>query len=201
MSNMDMKLLNYYLALKSPEAGEWNASPENLHAEWATRDFVRKYASLDAYTRVCNVGIGTGDWDDFLGYWLREKGCLTSIDIDSDICEIFAYRQRREGHPNPSNVLNKSLFDSALSKGTFELVTIIGSAVVEAGAMESCLDGCLGLLKKGGYLMFMAHSRSAPIEGVLQYVKDNGLQLARSQRYEMLPRYPFYICMIRKSEC
>lgn len=81
---MEARLLDYYLALKSPEAGEWNSSPENLHAEWRTRGYIRRYIPVESGFQACNVGIGTGDWDDFLGYWLRGKGRLTSIDIDRD---------------------------------------------------------------------------------------------------------------------
>lgn len=32
-------------------------------------------------------------------------GSLTSVDIKPGICELFAYRQRREGHPNPATVV------------------------------------------------------------------------------------------------
>lgn len=90
--NMDDKLFNYYLELKSPEAGEWNSSPECIHTELITRDYVRREFTVTDGIKVCNVGIRTGDWDDYLGYWLKGKGDLTSIDINKDICEIFAYR-------------------------------------------------------------------------------------------------------------
>lgn len=122
-----------------------------------TRDYVRKSFKPTEGIQVCNVGIGSGDWDDYLGYWLKGKGDLTSIDIDKEICEIFAYRQKREGHPNPSKVLCKSIFDSHLPKGKFDIVTLIGSAINEAGDFKRCLDSCFSLLKHGGHLMFMAN--------------------------------------------
>lgn len=83
--NMDEKLIRHYLELKGPEAGEWNGSPPCLYAEAMTRDYVRKAFTPADGMKVCNLGIGTGDWDDFLGYCLKGRGELTSIDIDAGI--------------------------------------------------------------------------------------------------------------------
>lgn len=71
---IDEKLFNYYLELKSPEAGEWNSSPQCIHTELITRDYIRKAFTVIDGMQVCNVGIGTGDWDDYLGYWLLAQG-------------------------------------------------------------------------------------------------------------------------------
>ncbi|MDQ0059111.1 class I SAM-dependent methyltransferase [Paenibacillus harenae] len=197
---MDNQLLDYYLALKSPEAGEWNSSPENLHAEWRTRDYIRKYVPLEVGFEACNIGIGTGDWDDFLGYWLKGRGRLTSIDINRDICELFAYRQRSEGHPNPSNVMNKSLFDPDLPQQAFDLVTMIGSTIDEAGQMKDGLDACFGLLKPEGRLMFMASLKSVSLDSLEQALSDFAYRIEQWERYEEMPQYPFFICMIRRDE-
>ncbi|MFD2117569.1 hypothetical protein ACFSTH_12890 [Paenibacillus yanchengensis] len=109
--DMDEKLFRYYLDLKSPEAGEWNSSPQCLYTEMVTRDYIRKSFAIFDGIKVCNVGIGAGDWDDYLGYWLKETGELTSIDIDSEICEMFEYRQQRERHPNPAKVICTNIFN------------------------------------------------------------------------------------------
>lgn len=84
--------------------------------------------------QVCNIGIGTGDWDDYIGYWLKGRG------IDESICVIFEYRQQREQHPNPSKVLCKSIFDSDLPQEAFDIVPLIGSAINETGDFKKCLD-------------------------------------------------------------
>jgi tRNA A58 N-methylase Trm61 len=195
---MDEKLLSYYLALKGPEAGEWNLSPDNLYVECMTRDYVRKEFAVTDGMRVCNVGIGTGDWDDYLGYWLKGKGRLTSIDIDADICELFAYRQRREGHPNPSEVMNRSIFDTELPQGDYDLVTLIGSTINEASQFERCLDACLGLLKPGGSLMFMASLKRSPVSRLEHYAEDRGAIIEQMERHELFVRYPFHISTIRR---
>jgi SAM-dependent methyltransferase len=194
--SLDERLLRYYLELRSPEAGEWNLSPECLHAELITRDYVRKSFALTTGFQACNVGIGTGDWDDYLGYWLKGTGQLTSIDVDPLICEIFAYRQRREGHPNPANTLNKSIFDSDLPQGKFDLVTLIGSAVNEAGDFERCLDGCMRLLKPGGHLMYMANLKHSPVEKLEAYCGKSKHPIEQLVRYETYAGYPFAIAKV-----
>ncbi|NIK67950.1 class I SAM-dependent methyltransferase [Paenibacillus sp. BK720] len=196
--NMDDKLFNYYLELKNPEAGEWNTSPQCIHTELITRDYVRKEFTVTDGIKVCNVGIGTGDWDDYLGFWLKGKGHLTSIDINKDICEIFAYRQFREGHPNPSKVICKSIFDNEITNEKFDIVTLIGSAVKETGGFERCLDSCFNLLNIGGYLMFMANLKYSSLEMLEGYLKRSSYQLVKKNLYEAFPEYPFFICKIKK---
>lgn len=196
--NMDEKLFNYYLELGGPEAGEWNLSPQCIHTELTTRDYVRKSFTVTDGFQVCNVGIGTGDWDDYLGYWLKGKGNITSIDIDNEICDIFAYRQQREGQPNPSKVLCKSIFDSDLPKGKFDIVTLIGSAINETGDFNKCLNSCFSLLKHGGYLMFMASLKYSSSEMLEGYLRQTNYHLEQKNLYESFPEYPFFICKIKK---
>lgn len=200
MNRMDEKLLRYYLELKGPEAGEWNSSPQCIHTELVTRDYVRKRFERFYGIEVCNIGIGTGDWDDYLGYWLKGQGRLTSIDIDAEICEMFEYRQRREGHPNPSKVLRRSVFDPDLPAEAFDLVTLIGSAIDETGDFFKCLEACFRLLKPGGYLMFMANVRSAPFDMLEQYMNGTAHHIEQKDVYTAFPEYPFYICRIKKYE-
>lgn len=196
--NMDERLLRYYLELKSPDAGKWNSSPECLYTEFVTRDYIRRSFELTEGIQVCNVGIGTGDWDDYLGYWLNGKGNLTSIDIDPGICEIFEYRQRREGHPNPSNVLCNSIFDSELPVEKFDIVTLIGSAVNETGDFNRCLDSCFRLLKRDGYLMFMGNVKQVPFERLETYISHSTHRILQNDLFDSFPKYPFYICTIKK---
>nr|WP_144923976.1 class I SAM-dependent methyltransferase [Paenibacillus bovis] len=198
MNNMDSKLFQFYLDLKSPEAGAWNTSPQCLNTELVTRDYIRKYFEVTEGIEVCNVGVGTGDWDDYLGYWLKDRGNLTSIEIDAEICELFAYRQVREGHPNPSTVVCKSIFDTDLPKDKFDIVTLIGSAVNEIGEFKKCLDACFSLLKQGGHLMFMAHLRYSPLEMIEEYIRNTNYIMEKQDIFDDFPEYPFYICKIKK---
>lgn len=133
-----------------------------------------------------------------IGYWLKGRGSLTSIDFDKEICEIFEYRQQREGHPNPAKVLCKSIFDLDLPKEKFDIVTLIGSAVNEAGNYGKCLDSCFNLLKQGGYLMYMANLKRCPVDMLEQYIRDTNYRIEQTDLYEAFPEYPFYICKIKK---
>jgi ubiquinone/menaquinone biosynthesis C-methylase UbiE len=195
---MEDKLLQYYLALRHPEANEWNSSPPCLYTEMMTRDYVSKNFSLADGIQVCNVGIGTGDWDDYLGYWLKGRGSLTSLDIDKEICELFEYRQHRERHTNPSKVICASIFDPELPAAAFDIVTLIGSTVNEAGHMERCLDSCFRLLRDGGYLMFMANLNSVSVDKAEHYVGTTCHRIEQMDTYELFPQYPFFICKLKK---
>ncbi|WP_052769872.1 bifunctional 2-polyprenyl-6-hydroxyphenol methylase/3-demethylubiquinol 3-O-methyltransferase UbiG [Paenibacillus sp. IHB B 3415] len=194
----DDKLLQYYLELNGPDAGEWNSSPTCIHTLLATRDYVKKKFDVFDEIQVCNIGIGTGDWDDYLGYWLKGRGSLTSIDIDESICGIFEYRQQREQHPNPSKVLCKSIFDSDLPQEAFDIVTLIGSAINETGDFKKCLDSCFHLIKPGGHLMFMAGLKYTPSEMLEEYISHTKYQIMQNDLYEAFPEYPFFISKIRK---
>ena len=150
----DKRLLNFYLARGGAEAQRWNLSPENLAAELAGRRLLQKWVRPTRGLEVCNVGIGVGEWDDFLGYWLAGRGKLTSVDNDKGVCDVFRYRQRRERHPNPSRVLCRDLLAKPAASGTFDLVTLIGSTASETGAFHAAVGGCFRLLKPGGRLFY-----------------------------------------------
>ncbi|MNW42571.1 hypothetical protein D3C74_197450 [compost metagenome] len=81
MNMDDEKLLQYYLDLNGPDSGEWNSSPQCIHTQLVTRNYIKKTFDIFNGIQVCNVGIGTGNWDDYLGYWLKGRGRLTSIDL------------------------------------------------------------------------------------------------------------------------
>jgi hypothetical protein len=141
----DAGLLDFYLEL---HAQKWNLSPENLFIEHTTRSLLARWVKPEG--AVCNIGIGAGEWDDYLGHWLEERGTLTSIDIDAAICDRLAYRQKRERHPFPARVIHTDLFDFS---GSFDLVTMIGSTRSEIG--EGAIDAALSLLKPSGVFFFM----------------------------------------------
>lgn len=67
----DDKLHRYYLELNGPNSREQNSSPTCIHTLLASRDYVKKKFDVFDEIQVCNIGIGTGGWDDYLGYWLK----------------------------------------------------------------------------------------------------------------------------------
>ena len=168
----DEDLLKLYLAWGSPEAAPWNLSPDALLAACATHELLRQH--VPARGSVCNIGIGTGQWDDYLGYWLRDAGALTSIDINSTICETLAYRQRREGHPYPTSVVACDLLENGLSPESFDVVTMIGSTLHETGSYEAALDAAFALLVRGGVLFYMDYARFHAPEQFEGYAERTG---------------------------
>jgi len=134
----DQTLLNYYLSLREREAYKWNLSPKSLYLELETRDFFSRHYHPSSPVKACNVGIGVGEWDDFLGYYLEGIGHLTSVDMDPEICRIFQLRQRMEGHSNPSRVVCED-FLAYKQPNAFDLLTIIGSTLNQMGKTQQAL--------------------------------------------------------------
>ena len=200
---MEQLLLQYYLLLKTPipEGGaEWNLSPEYHYLfGFAVRDFLRRSCRLFQGIQVCNVGIGAGDWDDFLGYWLKDWGTLTSVDIDGRICAVFAYRQERERHPNPSRVLNEDILHTSLPHATFDLVTIIGSTPQETGNPRGALDRCFGLVKPGGRLLYMGTTEIAPATWFEEYLHLTSHVIEQQQQFDYYPEMVGYAYLVGKT--
>src|SRR5690606_743746 len=139
-------------------------APRTLYLEYWTRQFITSRLVRMPGLRVCNVGIGTGDWDNFLCDLLIDAGSLTSIDIDREICELFRYRQQREGHPNPSTVVCADVMADSLPPASFDVVTVIGSTVSESGNYDRCLTSCMRLVRSAGFLMYMDFHRTPATE-------------------------------------
>lgn len=132
------------------EAERWNLSPERLYIDTWTRWFLRERLPWDDIETACNVGIGQGDFDDWLGFALGSDAELVSIDRDPHVVATFQARQRDEGHPNAADALHDELFTT--SRGPFDLVTVTGSVLQETGDPARSLDALLRLVAPGGWL-------------------------------------------------
>lgn len=194
----DAKLLNFYLDMYGAEAAPWNLSPVNLYLEMETRDWFIKEVALPVDCSVCNIGIGAGDWDEFLGYKLLGKGRLTSVDIDSETCDTFAYRQKREGHPNPSIVICQDILEPFPTNQLFDLVCITGSTLRETGAYEPVLDNLQKLLKPGGLLFYMDVERYHGQAKLSDYLNRQGkLHLIKSELFTRFPNMMFHVNLLK----
>ncbi|WP_010275456.1 class I SAM-dependent methyltransferase [Paenibacillus senegalensis] len=188
----DEKLLQFYLNLRSSEAGPWNLSPENLYIELEVRHHIRELIYLHSRLNVCNIGIGTGEWDDYLGYILTGRGNITSVDIDNHTCELFQYRQKIESHPNPSKVLCENILETSLNANSFDIVTIIGSTVREIGQYNRTLETCFKLLKPGGQFFYMDFEKNYPIDLFEQWAQNANHEIEtviRLSRYEVVESF------------
>src|ERR1041384_4738493 len=124
----DADLLAHYL---ERGAQAWNTSLESSWLEYELRRVVLAHLPAKRPLAVCNVGIGVGTWDDWLGHVVGAE--ITSVDRDAAICATFAYRQQREKHPFPARVVCGDVRDNALGAARFDVITCVGSTLEESG--------------------------------------------------------------------
>ncbi|WP_145412741.1 methyltransferase domain-containing protein [Paenibacillus xylanexedens] len=193
----DQNLLNFYLHMREKEAYQWNLSPASLYLELETRDFLTKYFNVFSGMKALNIGIGVGEWDDYIGYLLNGAGSLTSIDIDSDICDIFKYRQKKEGHPNASTVICEDFLACELPQ-TYDLVTMIGSALQETGAYRKGLQKISEVLKPNAQFMYMDFDRYHKKEDLFELLTELKFELKHIEEYNRFSNVSFYCMKIQK---
>ena len=144
----DSELLAHYVA-RGAEA--WNTSLESAWLEYELRRFVLAHLPPRRPLTVCNVGIGVGAWDDWLG---RVVGApITSVDRDAQVCRMFAYRQPRERHPHPARVICGDVRDRALGDARFDVITCVGSTLDESGDRGTTRRALERALVPGGLLL------------------------------------------------
>lgn len=192
------KLLGHYLMLREPDSYQWNMSPRSLYLELETRDFFARNFVFQKGMNVCNIGIGVGEWDDYLGYLLKDFGQLTSVDMDKDICEIFSLRQQREGHLNPSYVICSDFLKCEFSLRSFDLITIIGSTLNEVGVYRKTFERVSNLLKPGGHLFYMDLHKYNAKEKLLGMLPELDMDVEVSEEYDRYPSIRFYCIKIKK---
>lgn len=196
----DSNLLQYYLNMRESEAYQWNLSPKSLYLELETRDFFARHFEAFDGIKACNIGIGVGEWDDFLGYWLHGFGKLTSIDIDPDICGLFGYRQKREGHPNPSTVMSGDFLTFDLPIGEYDLVTMIGSTLNEIGVYRRTFEKIGEILKPGGILMYMDFDRDDRKDKLPDLLPHWHMETEKVETYDRFSSLKFFNMKIRKAK-
>lgn len=173
------RLLRHFLAQGGPESGPWNVSPELAYVTYCFRSWFREACRTKrGALEVCNVGIGAGEWDDFLGYELLGRGSLVSVDIDPEICDLLRMRQRAQRHPNRARVLCRDVLRMR-SRARFDIVTIVGSTLAEIGNYEAGLEKAVGLLKPRGRLFYTDFERLHPRRNFPPVARRQGVRILR----------------------
>jgi len=145
----------------TPVYQRWILSPERLYLDCWTRHFLREHLDPSQIRSACNVGIGPGEFDDWLGYLLLGHATLTSVDIDHTVVEAYRARQARRGHPNPSLVVHGDLLQAEL--GPFDLVTVVGSTLHETHIPARALECAQSWVRPGGWFYgTILHSMGNP---------------------------------------
>jgi len=162
------------------DAERWNLSPERLYIDTWTRWFLRENLPWSAITSACNVGIGHGEFDDWLAFALPEDVQLVSLDHDREITLAFEQRQRDEGHPRPSRIVHEDLFTT--TAGPFDLVTATGTVLHESGDPAGALQALSRLVTPGGWL-YAVHLHRLGGEDVLAGVAG----VVHRRRFDAIP--------------
>ncbi len=175
-----------------PEAGPWNLSLESKYLEYAITRFFEENFTLAEGARACNVGIGAGYWDRYLSY-RPEISELVSVDIDPDICADFKACLENEGNPNPVTVLPKDVMDCGELRGRFDLVTMIGSTMREAGKFSAVLLQGFSFLKPGGQFYYQSLYDGGGEKAVVERLcAERGMRVERYERDDSYGRTAVY---------
>ena len=145
-------LLKTYSQMYGPEAGPWNLSAANKYLMYRFADFFEKNFQVGETDSICNIGIGAGEWDEYLSYKLK-KGSLTSIDRLEICCRQLEERLLWEGNPNEVNVIWADAMELSLV-GQFDIVTMVGSTAMESGTAAALLQKVMGFVKPGGAVYY-----------------------------------------------
>lgn len=138
----------------------WNVSLEASWLDYQLRAWFRPRLPAKRPIRVCNIGIGVGLWDDWLGYELEAS--ITSVDRDPAICRRFELRQRYERHLFPSVVRCGDVCSGMLGAGWFDAITIIGSTLAETDDRGALEHAAVAALVPGGVLLVADVGNQAP---------------------------------------
>lgn len=169
-------LLRTYSQMYGPEAGPWNLSVENKYLEYRIADFFEKNFTITDNAKLCNIGIGAGEWDLYLSYKLR-NGTLTSIDKFELCCRQLEQRLKCEANPNDVTVICADALDLNL-EGQFDVVTMVGSTVRESGIGYALLEKAMGFVKEGGFLYYQSIDDEEDCNSVIRAAYQCGMNLA-----------------------
>lgn len=168
-------LLRTYSQMYAPEAGPWNLSVENKYLEYRFADFFEKHFVVSDDTNICNIGIGAGEWDIYLSYKLK-NGSLTSIDQLELCCRQLEQRLFCERNPNVVKIVCSDVMDLEFSR-QFDIVTMVGTTVIESGIGLALLEKAISFVKVGGAIYYQSLDKKEDCNTVLQVAYRHGMKL------------------------
>lgn len=169
-------LLQFYGSMYDSEAGPWNLSVENKYLEYMITKFFEENFEVKEGADICNVGIGAGFWDRYLSYKLV-GGSLTCIDIDETCCRQLAECLLNENNPSKVNIIHSDVLEVNHLEGTFDIVTMVGSARLESGLYESILTKAFSMVKENGTFYYQSLDENETNEELTGLCEKNGMKV------------------------
>lgn len=169
-------VLQTYTQMYAPEAGPWNVSVPNKYLEYRFADFFERHFQVPEGGRICNIGIGAGEWDHYLSYQLNH-GSLTSIDLLESCCRQLELRFICEGNPNPFTILCADAMTLELID-QFDIVTMVGTTGIESKHALTLLTHAFHFLKKGGMFYYQSMDQNEDCSAVIRIAFDQGMALS-----------------------
>ncbi len=169
-------LLQFYGSMYDSEAGPWNLSVENKYLEYMITKFFEENFEVKEGADICNVGIGAGFWDRYLSYKLV-GGSLTCIDIDETCCRQLAECLLNENNPSKVNIIHSDVLEVNHLEGTFDIVTMVGSARLESGLYESILTKAFSMVKENGTFYYQSLDENETNEELTGLCAKNGMKV------------------------
>lgn len=154
MENYEKELiLKYYGEFYNEECGKWNTSLKAKWYDYVITEYFEEHFNLKDAKCICNIGIGPGYWDRYLSYNMNNDCKLVCVDIDSDITETFSLCLKNEQNNNNIEIVNNDIFNYEPQE-TFDIITIIGSAVQEIGFYNEIFEKSINMLNYNGELFY-----------------------------------------------
>lgn len=180
-------LLKTYSQMYAPEAGPWNLSTENKYLEYRFRAFLENHVKIESNFRICNIGIGAGEWDTYLAYKVPQ-GSLTSVDRLPICCRQLEKRLAFEQNPTKVTVICDDAMNLDL-QNQFDLVTIVGTTGLESQNSLDLLQKAAEFVKNGGHLYYQSLDKNETCDSVIRtahnstfvlkaYEADNAYQIS-----------------------
>ena len=111
MNNKEKEyILEYYGEFYNEECGKWNTSLKSKWYDYKINEYFEEHLKLKKAKKICNIGIGPGNWDRYLSYHMSNDCKLVSVDIDPDITETFRLCLENEQNQRNIEIVNNDIF-------------------------------------------------------------------------------------------
>lgn len=175
-------VLQTYARMYAPEAGPWNLSVPNKYLEYRLADFFAQHFQIPEGAKICNIGIGAGEWDHYLSYQL-DHGSLTSIDRLEACCRQLEKRLICEENPNSVTVLCADAMTLELT-GQFDIVTMVGTTGIESENALALLIHAFRFVKRGGAFYYQSMDQDEDHSAVIRAAFGQSMTLGAFQEDE-----------------